>query len=119
MNVTELRIGNLVYDPYDEVTNVDLAILGYISKCQDERQKVYSYRPIPLTEEWFNKRGKKDENGDYYIQHPTNENLRFYLTNGFIQKTKGCCCVISNYIHVTKIHIFQNLYFALTGEELT
>lgn len=49
----ELRIGNYVFNPYDEYTNVDVTILDYIVKCNYTQQKVTRYKPIPLTEQWL------------------------------------------------------------------
>ena len=69
----------------------------------------HEFNPIPLTEEWLLKFGFKkiSEIGDY-----SNGNMTVILA-------------ISNKIYTLKrkrinhVHQLQNLYFALTGEELT
>jgi hypothetical protein len=92
---------------------------------------VRQYEPIPLTEEWLEKLGiiKRnqteelpeelqqpdiDEDGDiWYTWVKGVFNLEIQ-SNGEIWFE-----VYSHYIHVKWVHQLQNLYFALTEEELT
>lgn len=76
------------------------------------------HEPIPLTEEWFLDNGEIDENGNPYFQYPEVESLRFYLVKGFIQLTQSFHAPMFNFEHITKVHQFQNLYFAMNGREL-
>ena len=114
MKTSELRIGNWVDQPNEGVTKVtsilnDLQIkteTGYVDKyC----------RSIPLTEEWLVRFG---------FEKPAHSwcGDKFHLSNW--DKYPDCWCVAlnkNNAILVDKlkhVHQLQNLYFALTGEEL-
>jgi len=117
MKANELRIGNRVNLYGSEATIIPNDFEKWFQYEPNWESK--AFKPILLTEEWFLKFGtKKNENNDLFIQHPTNELLRFYLVDGFIQETKSDCCPISNYKHIKYVHQLQNLYFALTGNEL-
>jgi len=66
--------------------------------------------PIPITEEWLLKLG--------FI----NDDAQRYFKNGIylILYDEGCT-ILHNQIHINYfyVHQLQNLYFALTGKELT
>ena len=83
-----------------------------------------SIKPIPLTEEWLVKFGfewsvrhqayKKARFVyviDFYKEHPQYENSACFLNR---EHRSGDCLVCLEYVHQ-----LQNLYFALTGQELT
>jgi hypothetical protein len=118
MKAEELRIGNYVALPNNIVVKIsrkDFAIYKGLANIED-------YNPIPLTEEWLlkfgfekkswiptnNRKDKLFENclikNEIVIN--TNINGSFYL----------CGCTVFTYIF--HIHQLQNLYFALTNEEL-
>ena len=127
MQINELRIRNFVYskslEQYVQIGYISSPVgVGYLrgnTSAIDSCGCLSDIEPIKLTEESFIKCGAiKDENDDLYVQHPRNEQLRFYLVAGFIQLTVGDCCPMSNYNHIDKVHLFQNLYFFETGEEL-
>jgi len=140
MKANEFRIGNLVInndiiykvvsideegimaDPVSQKHTIDVNIRGLV-------------KPIPLTEEWLFRFGFVSDNYEfqetYYIDISTNERYDYqtfiqaidmggyvniyikelerehekYFSNAFIKR-------------VTHIHTLQNLYFALTGEDL-
>lgn len=112
MNASELRIGNFV-----ELTceghedEPDLVIWGI------EDYEYYDYRmndinPIPITEDLLVKCGfVKDGEGDYckgdFCFRWQFNALTLLLDTGYIKPP------------LMHIHQLQNLYFALTGEELT
>lgn len=127
IRMEELRIGNIVSyrgekdcivsnigNSFETVKQVGLNIQPYGSDDLNE------YEPIPLTEEWLLKFGFVEElfNGeiktsDFYkgrigilgnIGDSNIRQLRFELK---------CCQVFIQYVHQ-----LQNLYFALTNEEL-
>jgi hypothetical protein len=142
MKVQELRIGNwITYPKYwgDEpirITGVNivdrrddesgiyeefLSLLGNDFLTSDNFDSFVDYKngvinpeelkPIPLTEEWLLKFGfEKNITTDLY---PTfsydilnvNDGIVYVLNYGFVN-------------HIKYIHQLQNLYFALTGEEL-
>ena len=123
MKATELRIGNLinhdnghVYWSVDSISNYELDITiddhqGDITVCC----VIYkSVQPIPLTEEWLLKFGfEKDEDNDFYLDASyfdiCYQNKKWYL------RQDG---ELFDLIDIDYVHQFQNLYFALTGEEL-
>ncbi len=114
MKSNELRIGNLIlFDGYPiKVRNFDEEWVYVYAKGGGYRD-VYQYPMesvdvLPLTEEWLLKFGfdKSQEHDYFYIDD-------FTLDNKFI------LCDIDITVKVKTVHQLQNLYFALTGEELT
>ena len=121
MKASELRIGNWIkHDMFDK----PMQVIGI--NIDDDRPKVGlknklilcggEWKPIPLTEEWLLKFGFK-----YYVNF-NNEYLK--KGNIFFFGKKNALCQIGEYNHdciinITYVHQLQNLYFALTGEELT
>jgi hypothetical protein len=123
MKASELRIGNWLnwYSKYH--------CNGYFDKqleIEDFTQTdLSSARPIPLTEEWLLKFGKWIKEDNLFIRRldTINDALRldyinsdgelcweFYVYNIAGQRV-GCA-------YIKYVHQLQNLYFALTGEEL-
>ena len=113
MRPQELRIGNLIkvswkQDPY--------YVTGDILYEMDEFEHCYS--PIPLTEEWLVKFGfdQVEESGVFDIDIDGDR----YLSVNDMQKK----CYVGASIDWTlikcpeSVHQLQNLFFALTGEEL-
>ena len=121
MKANELRIGNWIHNPVQGVDFKDCVIaLSEINfedgnKIKDDK---YRFQPIPLTPEWlerfgfdgyeesgyFEKRGfffyvGTCKDGSYYLEHPDSGHLVGQP--------------------IKHVHQLQNLYFALTGEELT
>lgn len=120
MDARELRIGNLVLDPEGLVSK----ILSISTESNSTDGKYYlendynghpeDLRSIPLTEEWL---------------------LKFGFSDGYTEFKKGWFVICSedgifyfqfeNYsvefpdVKIKYVHQLQNLYFALTGEELT
>lgn len=107
MEAKDLRIGNLVQSRdgmFFEVTSEDLMFIESGSNC----------KPIPLTEEWLVKFGfEKDFNGFYKLFKESE--VPVLIKDGF-WTCDGICFSVNCLYHV---HQLQNLYFALTGEELT
>jgi hypothetical protein len=113
MRSNELRIGNYAMDKV-------LGIIGI-----DSTDKIYhagNLKPIPLTEEWLVKFGferstktftdsaysvtfRRAKDGGWAIYDTSTDEGTNYLTPNL-----GFC---------EHVHQLQNLYFALTGEELT
>lgn len=107
----ELRIGN--YVRFDDMCASNFHVLDEVPKQEDE---LYIWiEPIPLTEEWLLKFGfvKSDEwyilNG-YYASFDADYPLWF--------GQQGCCQYDTIKDGVKYVHELQNLYFALTNEEL-
>jgi hypothetical protein len=135
INQAELRIGNLIGIAGDD----GLIEYGYVQKTESAAFKEWNdsrdfipYLPVdadsetdfwetdspifvPLTEEWLTRFGLFDiqigfvfgEDSPYYVSQLQNGNFGlFMLRDGFYLKEIPC------------VHDLQNLYFALTGEEL-
>jgi len=110
MNLKELRVGNFIQlyrRPTDENLTVHSVINIYsestIGPCVtiEDGFNVNSdsgFKPIPLTEEWFLKFGFEGNSGT------------------FAWKLSPAGKVIN--VECKYVHQLQNLYFALTGEEL-
>ena len=121
MKANELRIGNYVYDTLGKVNKIDLEAITYII-----RETHNQVKPIPLTEEWLLKFDMEFTDGfsssrKLYLNNYENDISKITyspkerllrLSNG---DTKGTMLIP----HVKYVHQLQNLYFALTGEELT
>ena len=134
MKATELRIGNYIKGIYEteidrgngiiedaecfeEVRVVGLDSVNfseYSIWVEDGSREIYdSFEGIPLTEEWLLKLGFKWKNhamrlGKYAIRQQV-DGWFMYLSNESLNFT----------IHLKYVHQLQNLYFALTGKELT
>lgn len=112
INLRELRIGNYVYDTLGKVNKIDLEAITYIVKEPHNQVK-----PIPLTEEWLLKFGfYKSMSWTYAIELKGNLKLVYYLgEKGWSIGFKS----YSDFSNLEYVHQLQNLYFALTGNELT
>jgi hypothetical protein len=122
MKATELRIGNWVDQPNEGVAKVT-SILNNL-QIRTETGYVDKYcKSIPLTEEWLLKFGfKRNDNTKgwsdsfYWIMGGGSE-LHINPDNGvvWIHRNEN---IFNNPCLVKHLHQLQNLYFALTGEEL-
>lgn len=124
MKVSELRIGNFC----KRLDNTDFKISGKDISQIDDYPIELRPKPIPLTEEWLFKFGFFVKNFDYTI--PISECEVVWLT--LIPQHEACTsysvCVTQidedeldqNVFlsDISYVHQLQNLYFALTGEEL-
>ena len=118
MEAEELRLNNWVNHCNKEV-QITIHDLFDIAVFEDD-----VFTPIPLTEEWllkfgFNKEYKKGYigidvfNSDFVLTEPLKmgewqTNYTFQFETGSVPKFK----------EIEHVHQLQNLYFALTGEEL-
>ena len=122
MQAAELRIGNWVMGnaPYKVDIN-SIATHAIYEKNGEDYCK-----PIPLTEEWLLKFGFAKEESTSY-KYYSNDNVRFcfevmFTNNGFwviIERMQSTDRTRMNMGHYNYVHQLQNLYFALTGTELT
>tara|TARA_R110002073_G_scaffold334962_1_gene525763 strand:+ start:1010 stop:1375 length:366 start_codon:yes stop_codon:yes gene_type:complete len=118
MKANELRLGNWVMFRNSEtglfendLPIVDVQELLYIE------DRTFDVEPIPITDEWLVKFGVKwiDETGYGWIDGNYHFNAKKFK-NGRID-----IWINSNLVNNRKtkyVHQLQNLYFALTGEEL-
>ena len=101
MKAAELRIGNWI----------DLGGQRNLHRVEDEILGCLNLNPIPLTEEWLLKFGfKKVMCKDNYITY-SNRNKRIGIY-------PDRCIMRGHAVSFKYVHQLQNLYFALTGEEL-
>lgn len=128
----ELRIGNLLDNGYIivQVTSISLDIddeyqpsIG-ICKYGEHRDEVIvneaafgiEIKPIPLTPEWLERLGyKKDSMDNKWYQSPSNLPPIYNWRRG----DYGMDGLPLSVKSIQYLHQLQNLYFALTGEELT
>lgn len=135
MTATELRVGNYLY--YEHTTHIVSGVHGNkvyswwvkdgqpvieyeakdVSGTQVENpyiDVISQYEPIPLTEEWLIKFGFEMGKNPKIIQLfpmqllETPNGFEYFLGYGFGGK----------FIVIKYLHQLQNLYFALTNEEL-
>ena len=118
MDISELRLGNYII--YEATTHI-LTSISNAGLCtskwwrDDEIETEYYHNvseaaPIPLTKEWLDRAKLQLVKGDCY-----------YITSYFSVDIEGHLYYSNDYtgINVTTVHNLQNLYYALTGEELT
>lgn len=124
MKANELRIGNWVLN----ILKNPCLVLGisYYGKIQTEKldEDIDTLSPIPLTEEWLLKFGFEDmEDEDVKVFCKT-----FGKFDG--EDYEDAICItkdnkgswyfsLNRKVIINTVHQLQNLYFALTGEELT
>ena len=122
MNAAELRIGNLVQDRHSEECGmIDIVVLGIIDAMEN-----HSYQPIPLTEEWLKRFGFIRQGGrkiwvkdKLCIDLKELPNIRGEFIEGWYIGLKDLGNVLfHSFMKLDHVHQLQNLYFALTGEEL-
>lgn len=116
MNIEEIKINNIISDNGFEITvcleNIDLVLWN-----------IGRFQPIPLNEEWLIKTGcEKVERKFIWFEYVkevgekmcyiklrfNNGKIELYVFNSHI-----------DWIELKFVHQWQNLIYALTGEELT
>jgi hypothetical protein len=147
MKANELRIGNLVLNDNCVCAIQNIYGYGYTyctlkTKQGNEINAQYELiNPIPITEEWLVKLGFENWGEDKLFQNEYEKYIRFVLHN-VIDGTSNfeVHYITSNYgskeykefvisfdedervphnVELKHIHQLQNLYFVLTGNELT
>lgn len=122
MHVSELRIGNWVYSHeiggYVQISSISEEAIHFKDCVTWDYPTCEEIVPIKLTEEILLKCGFDLINNEFYRSR--NSELCLYWTvnkNKMIPEYNGKRLVTGyDFKHV---HHLQNLYFALTGEELT
>jgi hypothetical protein len=123
MKTNELRIGNFINH---EDFNVPMMVSGVI--LDDNRIRVAaiggqstvmvggSWSPIAITEEWLLKFGFEEDGTEWYFKSTKD----IFTHIGYSYNTKTNIFEVNECEFTLQfIHQLQNLYFALTNEELT
>ena len=125
MKANELRIGNCLFVPGVHREVIVSAIFKTHYVCEDyngirfEESLRINYQPIPLKEEWLLKFGFEKINNDVF-RIVQNDNFKSPFSIAFDNINNLFKIAFQGYwYHCKYVHQLQNIYFALTGEELT
>ena len=129
MKLNELRIGN--YLKWESsINNNGIGCVEFInSRCDSHFMKTFQLdsgatseqcKPIPLTKEWLLRFGfKQNAIGFWWRKHP-NPKSKDNWDGWYLNKDGELSISLGPiFIRIQYVHQLQNLYFALTGEELT
>jgi len=121
MNANELRIGNFIYFIICNKEDSKLDELKKMTVDSNDFKYIQNdsslFEPIPLTEKWLSDFGFKKTN--------ESEEVEWYSLNGFeiaIHEEDGKVYFVYQHMvlrHIINVHQLQNLYFAITGTELS
>jgi hypothetical protein len=126
MKATELRIGNKFYLPNGKIGTITYHEIRLLTILQDKP----NYKPIPLTEDILLKCGfekvefASEQTGygtEYHLTVDVDINLNYAEDFSLSMYGNSNQCgneVIPFLGSINTVHGLQNLYFALTGEEL-
>jgi hypothetical protein len=104
MDIKELRVGNFLYNGFNEIIEVK-----NISFYNTSGFLLETLKPIELTEEWLQKLG--------FELYDSVEFRHFYRKNDF-DLDENYQPIDFDCIEIKYVHQLQNVYFALTGQEL-
>lgn len=125
----QLRIGNYVDYEYGEENERNFGLIEALEECEELiriESGEFKVRPIPLTEEWLLKFGFRKY---YYLDENRSESYGYIKSYDHIilkEFDNGWGLMTNHDINnrqafgepIRYIHQLQNIYFALTGEEL-
>lgn len=121
IDARELRIGNLAFENGRGVITIDGAMIKWI-----EERSYRGIEPIPLTEEWLLKFGfEKHITGCFIKGYAEQGELIIFDSSTPVAKANDIkegeyYYMFHRSAHMLQhVHQLQNLYFALTGNELT
>lgn len=120
MKASELRLGNLCQNKQGNVIHINVNHLIILSYGIENE-----FKPIPLTEEWLLRFGFKECISERYCdRHEEYEECTYYYYDMFklyYNPELGCFTddTFEYQFKLKHVYQLQNLYFALTGEELT
>lgn len=125
MKINEIRIGNWVDNGEGNHYIIDTSFFIDILDFSKDNSGETDLKPIPITEKWLLEFGFKNIHNQQalinneWVKVYSFRNIEYFLDGEIL--IKGNCCLDSFvYLNPIKyVHQLQNLYFALTGEELT
>jgi len=125
MKITELRIGNYVNRLGNPTTILGIQQsekIGYVSTPLSGAVTINQIEPTLLTEEWLLKFGfKQGDNkskSDCFYEIPVGGSGFFINPNNGVVWIERGSNIFNNPALIEYVHQLQNIYFALTGEEL-
>ena len=124
MEVTELRIGswiNTIEGPHQIKAMSEEGLMA--TSIMTGGDLLAWAEPIPLTEEWLFKLGFIKYEGEMYLSLETGD-PRWYLCASYQNRFADICQLgnlgaLWRFQNIEYVHQLQNLYFTLTGNELT
>jgi len=125
---SELRIGNLLTGVLTgELVIVDWLVMKHVQDNGNIQAPPYDmsavYEPITLTEEWINRfglaNGKEIYRGLTIWQNRIRDGSGNYDGYTFSTTRADVECRFVLRLSVKTVHHLQNLYYVLTGQELT
>lgn len=136
MKPTELRIGNLVmYNGevvrVEQITKEKIGYHRHKGETRMNYARLFEIEPIPITEELLLKIGFKKKRDGYlhYSDHNDEFSIKFDLGYAFIEYANLCFnpedVTETNYGSILEfpntlhLHTLQNIWYLLTGKELT
>ena len=112
MKASELRIGNY----YNQFENTEKVSWSTLKTLEESTTEQLWCKPIPLTDEWLLKFGFEKADEIYFIEFGVySMTIKEYEKGKYILNPE----THFNYVDIEYVHQLQNLYFALTNEELT
>jgi len=123
MEAKEFRIGNWIYMSTEDAKYVKSNLLGqvkwkHIRNIEEQGAEKCGYRPIILTEEWLLKLGFRKIKLLGYDQHFSYLHAGLYSGVTALYNSDFSILLDGVARGIKYVHQLQNLYFALTGEEL-
>ncbi len=122
MKTIELRVGNYYYD----CSTDEIEIITGKTFLQIFTGKLSCMKPIPLTEEWLLKFDMELTDGfsssrKLYLNNYENDisKITYSPKEGLLRLSNGDTKGTLLIPHIKYVHQLQNIYFALTGKELT
>jgi hypothetical protein len=125
MNFKELRIGNIIESGIIERMDIGDCIYSMqIIDFEGVRRKISNPSPLPITKEWLMRFGYQEHEDGFIIllneitgmilEKSIYEDIGIAFDLSFLQND-GHCILLEE---VQFVHQLQNIYFALTDEEL-
>ena len=108
MKASELRIGNY-YNQFGNTEKVCHVVIKNLTEAPDGQLWC---KPIPLTEEWLLRMGVE------VYEFDNGEPNQYRLKSRLIVIRENSFCDYGSNVKIKYVHSLQNLYFALTNQEL-
>jgi len=118
IKANELRIGNKVdyYGNIVTINSINDTDVGFSDYIPIDYPLFDDINPVPITKDWLVRFGFEDDGPEWYWLN-ANDKLTSIGYSYNIKRQVIDFCEIE--ITIKYIHQLQNLYFALTGEELS